>query len=79
MDCDICISFERSLRDRESDLAGKVKGCDAAGSQNEMVASLEALKIAVEEFLTERSLFDHHRRRAHGENLQPDADSSKIR
>ena len=78
MDCDICISFERSLRDRESDLAGRVKGCEAASSQNEIVASLEALKVAVDEFLTERSLFDHHRRRVHPEGLPPGVDSSKI-
>jgi hypothetical protein len=65
MNCEICISFERSLRDLESDLADTIKVCEAASSQDDMVASLEALEAAVGEFWTERSLFDRHRRRAH--------------
>jgi hypothetical protein len=71
MNCEICITFERSVRDLESDLADRIAACEAASSQDEMVASLEALEAAVGEFWTERSLFDHHRRRAHAAKRPP--------
>jgi hypothetical protein len=78
MDCEICITFERSLRDLESDLAYRITGCEAAKAQNEKIASREDLETAVSEFLTQRGLYDHHRRRAHAESLIPCVDSQKI-
>jgi hypothetical protein len=78
MDCEICITFERSLRDLEAELASSIKGCEAATSQNEKFASRGDVEAAVGEFLTQRSLYDHHRHRAHAESLLPRKDSQKI-
>ena len=65
MDCDICISFERSLRDLESDLAGRTKECEAAKSEGEQIDARERLEVAISELFMERQLYDHHRRAAH--------------
>jgi hypothetical protein len=65
MDCDICISFERGLRDLESDLADRTRECEAAKSESEQIETRERLEAAISELFTERQLYDHHRRSAH--------------
>ena len=65
MDCDICISFERGLRDLESDLADRTRECEAAKSESEQTETRERLEAAISELFTERQLYDHHRRSAH--------------
>ena len=65
MDCDICISFERGLRDLESNLVDCAKECQAAKSESEQIETREKLEAAISELFTERQLYDHHRRSAH--------------
>jgi hypothetical protein len=65
MDCDICISLERGLRDLESDLAGRTRECEAAKSEAEQIEAREKLEAAISELFMERQLYDHHRRTAH--------------
>ena len=65
MDCDICISFERGLRDLESDLVDSIREFQAAKTESEKTDTREKLEAAISELFMERQLYDHHRRSTH--------------
>ena len=67
MNCEICISFERSLRDLEAGLRDTITQCQQANRQIESgeAEPRERMEAALSEFFRQRGLYDHHRRRAH--------------
>ena len=66
MNCEICICFERSLRDLEARLRDAIAQCEAHHRiEGEEDPSKAALETALIEFFRQRGLYDHHRYRAH--------------
>ncbi len=81
MNCDICISFERSLRDLEAALRDTITQCEAANrrTESEGVAPKEVMEAALNEFFRQRGLYDHHRCRAHAAKSLSDNQSRLVR
>jgi len=67
MNCEICICFERSLRDLEAGLRDAITQCEVVHHRidSEEDPPKTALETALIEFFRQRGLYDHHRYRAH--------------
>ena len=81
MNCEICISFERSLRDLEAALRDTIMQCEAANRriESEEIPPQEAMEAALNEFFRQRGLYDHHRYRAHASKSLSDNQSRLVR
>ena len=80
MNCEICISFERSLRDLEAALRDTITQCEADNRrvESEEVAPKEVMEAALSEFFRQRGLYDRHRRRAHAAKSLSDNQSRLV-
>jgi hypothetical protein len=79
MNCEICICFERSLRDLEAGLRDAITQCEANRRiESEEDSPKTALEAALIEFFRQRGLYDHHRYRAHVAKSVPDNQSSLV-